>query len=54
VKRIIFSGAAIGLVLGLAWVGGFDFNERGVMAFGVSALALWIGAWAYYLADESK
>jgi len=41
----IFLGFVGGLVLGtiLAWVGGFDFNERGIFTLFIVVMILYIG-----------
>lgn len=46
-KRIICTIAAVALVSALAWVGGFDFNERGEAAVIVSMFAVFAAAFVY-------
>lgn len=43
-KRWALAIAVAAAVCLLAWLGGFDFNERGAAAFGVATWALWASA----------
>lgn len=47
-KRITCSIAAAGLVCLLAWLSGFDFNERGGTALLVAYLTLVTGGATYF------
>lgn len=53
-KRWIASIAAALVVCGLAWLGGFDFNERGVDALFVAGFALYVAGFTYFFPSWSK
>lgn len=46
-KRRVFAAlAAVAVVCAMAWIAGFDFNERGAAAFAVAFIAVMYGALA--------
>lgn len=53
-KRIIASTAAAVVVLLLVWVGGFDFNERGPMAFFTAFAVIYAWGFVYFFPIWNK
>lgn len=52
-KAFFVSVFVVALVLLGAWIGGFDFNERGPDALVLSVLALLAGVYAYIISGGS-
>lgn len=46
-KRILWSAAVIPLVCGVAWLFGFDFNERGTNAGFVALWSIMLAIFVY-------
>lgn len=46
-KRVLTSLLAGAVVCGMAWIGGFDFNERGDKALITTLFALWVSVMVY-------
>lgn len=54
-KRPVLAAAVAALVvLSLAWIAGFNFNERGINAFFVAYIALWLAALAYFFPFKDR
>lgn len=53
-KRALASIVAALWVCGLAWIAGFDFNERGFDALFVAGVAVVVGVFTYLIPIWSK
>lgn len=51
-KRVLIFFACLLLCAGIAWLGGYDFNQRSPWVAWYTGLAIWIGAIATVLFGE--